>query len=60
MFRVIQMGAYISSLYIRAHYIRMHDHGRFDVEEEVNVASCRSSWLPPGYICNRVVKFDGR
>jgi len=36
MFRVIQMGASISSLYIRAHYLQMHDRGRFNVEEEIN------------------------
>jgi len=60
MFRVIQMGAYISSLYIRAHYLQMHDRGGFEVEEEINGASCTSSWLPPGYICNDVVKFHGR
>jgi len=33
------MRAYISSLYIRADYIYMHDHGRFEVEEEINEAS---------------------
>jgi hypothetical protein len=38
----------------------MHDLGRFEVEEEINGASCRSSWFPAGYICNHVVESHGR
>jgi hypothetical protein len=38
----------------------MNDDGRLEAEEEIKEASCRSSWLPPGYICNHVVKFYGR
>jgi hypothetical protein len=54
------MRGYISSLYIGAHFIHMHDHGRFEVEDKIDEASCRSSWPPPGYICNHVVKFHAR
>jgi hypothetical protein len=47
-------------IYTRAHSIHMHDLGRFEVEEEISGASCRSSWFPAGYICNHVVESHGR
>jgi hypothetical protein len=55
------MGACISSLYIRAHIVyKCMILEEFEVEEEINGASCRSSWFPAGYICNHVVESHGR